>query len=261
MAVRAVPAALRKLRSGIARWQRLAPGGSGASAAARSRGTAERSALAATHDTTGHADAIDFLTEYTLRQPDATTCGSAALVLARMLADGQLSRQILGVRSAWGTDSDGVQARFAAEVLMTHGRTNRVRDCAGRLQIPWPRALGTLPSAAARYLGGGSIPGEPVPFASPYKVSVVDPSHRERAFQRLIASAGDGYPCPVYVGDGYSPRHVVLALPGSADGRIRYYEPSAGTLQNWDLALFTGPDFTVAGWPQPWLLVAPLTRR
>ena len=76
-----------------------------------------------------------------LVQPDQRSCGAAVLVVARMLADHGYGREVAAAES--------VTARFREEVLATHRRVTAPVE-GGRLQVPWPRALGTPPSLEVR---------------------------------------------------------------------------------------------------------------
>ena len=98
-----------------------------------------------------------------LVQPDRTTCGSACLVVARMLGDRDYARWLETGEAAGRTrDPRPRRRRFADEVLATHVRTNRWYGASGALQVAWPRSLGTAPWALAHELtvtGGTSTPG------------------------------------------------------------------------------------------------------
>jgi hypothetical protein len=103
---------------------------------------------------------------------------------------------------------------FADEVLTTHRRLNRV----------WPRALGTTPWAVARALGG-----------------------RVRRYRRaeVVAAVARG-PVPVYLGNRWSPRHVVLVLE-EHDGVPWAYNPAHGRLE----------PISASRWKHPWCAVLP----
>jgi hypothetical protein len=177
-----------------------------------------------------------------LAQPDGRTCGPSVLVSLRMLeSESYRDRVLLG-------GPEAARARFAAEVWAAHRTTNRVVDGRGRLQLPWTRALGTAPWALARHLGG--------------RVHlVVLRRRRAAAYDRLVASLRTGA-TPVYVGDRWTPRHVVLAV-AAGDDAISCYEPASGrrtrfTRDEWLDGRLTG----CGGWPLPWAVVgrSPLGR-
>lgn len=167
------------------------------------------------------------------RQPDATTCGSAVAVRARMLAE--------PAYDAWVRAAGDPAARFADEALRAHRRTNRAVDGSGSAQLPWPRAFGTAPWALARELPGDHTVG-----------LVLDPA---AAWHRLARA---GSPAPLYVGSRWLPRHVVLVLGTAGDDRLAVYEPSAGIDLVVHRAAFVGRRLRLAGWDVPWFTV---TRR
>jgi hypothetical protein len=187
-----------------------------------------------------------------LRQASPTTCGSASLLVARALADGEFAAWLLagaGERTG-AADDRPVAARFAAAEQAVKHRTNAVLGPAG-LQVPWPRALGTPPWGAAhemtritgrryraRYVG----PDSPAARAAGYD-----------AVDRVVAAGGTA---PMFVGDGASPRHVVLAV-GRTDGALRLYEPAAGEVVELPRDQYVGGGFRVAGWTMPWAVVVP----
>src|SRR5829696_230699 len=94
-----------------------------------------------------------------LLQPDRTTCGSACLVVARMLGDPSYAAW-LDTGAVEGRARDPRGRRFADEVLATHVRTNRWSTASGVRQVGWPRALGSAPWAVAHELSatGGTTP-------------------------------------------------------------------------------------------------------
>ncbi len=163
------------------------------------------------------------------RQPDPTTCGSAVLVRARMLADPAYDR--------WLRSAGDSAARFADEALRTHRRTNRALDARGRPQLPWPRALGTQPWALARELPG-----------SPRVTPVLD---RREAWARL---AGAQRPVALFVGNRLLPRHVVLVV--DADAEVAHvFEPSSGRTVTVAREAFLAGSLSLAGWDRPWFVV------
>ena len=178
-----------------------------------------------------------------LVQPDRRTCGPAALVSLRMLESPALRDRVLR------GGPEAARARFEAEVRVAHRRTHRVRDERGRLQLPWPPALGTAPWSLARLLDAH------VHLAAPRR-------RRAAAYDRLVASLRTG-PTPVYVGSRRLPRHVVLAVAVEGDA-IACYEPASGrrtrlTRAQWLRGELAGS----GGWPVPWFVVergAPLSR-
>jgi hypothetical protein len=165
-------------------------------------------------------------------QPDATTCGAAVLVVCRRLAGHPA-------------------VDFTRASLEMHRTTNRWRDVEGRWQLRWPLRFGTSPWATARLLNAG-----PELFGVRYRVAVLDPVHPERLFRQLSESVRRGYPCPLFVGDRWCPRHVILAVGIEPDG-LTVYEPSAGHLVRLSASGFATGRLGVAGWDEPWLAVLP----
>lgn len=102
---------------------------------------------------------------------------------------------------------------FSAEVLAMHRRLNRV----------WPRALGTTPWAVAHELGG-----------------------RVRPYRRAEVLAALPHWVPVYLGNRWLPRHVVLVLD-ERDGEPVVYNPAVGAVV----------PMSTSRWQQPWFAVLP----
>jgi hypothetical protein len=218
-----------------------------------------------------------------LVQPDQRTCGSASLTVARMV-----TRPAYAEFIATGTDPDTgrtvpgtIRRRFQAEALALHPRTNGFLDAQMRLQLPWPRALGTAPWAAANEMTAScGVPG------SSYSARLILPNRRGQAYDAVRDAAGDGHPVPVFVGNSWSPRHIVLALPpttlggraASASNRsvavaatrpgrwgrrrdhddgIAFYEPARGVRLTVDRRVFAEGRLELAGWSTPWFTVLP----
>ena len=97
-------------------------------------------------------------------QQSTTTCGSASLTVARMLVDPAFARWIrLGVdkdaKDDDVPDAHTVEQRFAAHEQVVARRTNALVGAGGRIQFPWPRALGTPPWGAIGELEyGAAVP-------------------------------------------------------------------------------------------------------
>src|SRR5690606_27149948 len=133
-------------------------------------------------------------------QPDRRSCGAAVLVVDEALANPAYARRVVA----------GGPRRFAEEVLAMHRRATGPVDVAGRLQLPWPRALGTPPWAVARQLDARR--------GVRHVVRVVGPWRRRGAWRELVAAVRVAGPAPVYVGSPLLPRHVLLALPPAPPG-------------------------------------------
>ena len=193
-----------------------------------------------------------------LVQPDPTTCGSCALVVARMLNDPSYAAFI-----ADGTDpppgssiTGGARGRFARESLAMHTATSGNRDRAGHLQMPWPSRFGTRPWALAREMTHRA--GR---RGTTYVALPILPNGRVSAISRLAALSADGEATPLYVGSTWTPRHVVLVLPGETDDAgqdaLRIYDPANGRRYPVTAKAFTDATLDVAGWKVPWVMVVP----
>jgi hypothetical protein len=166
-----------------------------------------------------------------LTQPDQRTCGPSSLVAAHMLLDPAYR-----------------PASFGADVLALH-RQLTATTAFGHVQLPWPRALGTPPWAAARAMSSyaGVL----------HRTRVVRFGDRSGDFAALLAAVDAGHPAPVYVGSPWLPRHVVLAVAPRASG-LQVYNPAHGTLVDVDRAAFEAGGLTTLGsWTVPWFVVVP----
>jgi len=173
------------------------------------------------------------------RQTDATTCGSAVLVmlaatgdpaLAAWLETGELGAGRRPPEVPPGTVTGGAAERFAAAQRHVKGATGR--RALGPLS--WPAGLGTPPWTAARQ---ARFPGVR------YRVRAVDDAAEEAATILGLVEAANrrGQPVPLCVGGDIRgglahavPRHVVLAVPpppgAGLPGVLQVYEPSAGSV-------------------------------
>ena len=163
-----------------------------------------------------------------LRQPDQRTCGPSALVAARMLVDHEFA-----------------PASFATEVRALH-RELTAPVAFGRTQLPWPRALGTPPWAAARAMSAYT--------GRPYRTRIARLGSRGDDFEAVGAAVSEGHPCPLYVGSRWLPRHVILAVASSSSG-VQVYNPAGGTVTEVTQAAFETS--SLGRWPTPWFVVVP----
>ena len=190
-------------------------------------------------------------------QQSPVTCGSACLTVARMLVNPQFAR--------WITTGEGPRVdappgdteaeRFAAYERVVMDRTNRLYAGGRRLNVPWPRALGTPPWGAKKELEfGASRRG------TRYTVEVLrtDLAKRLRAdHARLVEVVDDGEPALLYVGNAVLPRHVVLVLPGDGDRVLDVYDPTTGLVTLLDEESFAARRLRLSGWDVPWFAVQP----
>lgn len=190
------------------------------------------------------------------RQCSSVTCGSAALVVARMLRDPGYAAGLLG-------DPNGAAGRFAAAERWVHRRTNAVVGPGGRLQLPWPRSLGTPPWGARHELESGAVA-----TGVRYRTRWVRWSRVAlgEAFAALHQVAMPDRPGVLFVGSSWLPRHTVLVIgsavevvgdPGAAPvTSLTVYEPSSGqviSLTPDDLERHT----PIAGWRRCWVALIP----
>ena len=166
-------------------------------------------------------------------QPDQRSCGAACLVVARALDEPAYAARVVSAST------------FRAEVLAMHSRTTSLADVTGRLQPPWPRALGTPPWAVARQLAGTS--------GVAHQVQPVRLRDGEAAYDELV---GLPRPAALYVGSSWLPRHVVLVLDGTPDA-LRVYEPSRGVVVTVGRERFVEHRLALAGWDTRWFSVLP----
>ena len=190
-------------------------------------------------------------------QQSPVTCGSAALTVARMLADPAFARWVVaGVgRDGGPPDGRGEQARFAEYERVVMGRTNALVGSGGRLQLPWPRALGTPPWGARRELETLAAAG-----GSPYQLRLVrfaSAATLGATYRQLGHLVCDGRQALLYLGNALAPRHVTLVLPGDGDAVLDVYDPATGTVTALDEDRYVTRRLALAGWDVPWVLVHP----
>lgn len=198
----------------------------------------------------------DVAPDGTLRQPDQRSCGAAVLVRERMLRDPAYSAAVQdGVHPVTGHRlvGDGPAARFAREVVAMHRRVTGVVDATGRLQVPWPRALGTPPWAVAGQLTGSR--------GVPHLVRPVRLGRRRAAAPEQVRSCLEaGWTVPLYVGSPLLPRHVVLVVGADGDA-LHAYDPARGRRVRIVESRLVEGRLDVAGWSTPWCLVLASTDR
>jgi len=119
----------------------------------------------------------------------------------------------------------------------------------------WPEALGTPPWGAAALATLGS----PTAYES-VLYDDQDPALVRKLMSRAGEAANNGTPVPFYVGDDYTPRHVML-ITGYADGYYTVYEPGSGSITRVpeSVMLGTGTPGAFGGWSHIDYLVLPVT--
>jgi len=161
-----------------------------------------------------------------LRQPDGRSCGAASVLGARALL------------SAWRPE------RPQEEIAEEHRLLTSSRSPRDRLQLPWPRALGTPPWAVANALR--ALTGDHIAtvFVRPRPAIGYDVL-REQLHTR---------PVGVYLGSRWLPRHVVLAV-GAVEGGIEVFDPAAGRLVTVTAQRWIEHRVDIAGWSHTWFVV------
>ena len=177
-----------------------------------------------------------------MRQPDQRSCGPSSVVAARMLID----------RSYADAVRDARDDRFASDVLDTHRRATSA-IVAGRLQVPWPRALGTPPWAVARELSAVAAPGVPARRYG-WHLALFRP---RVAFDRAAVSVDAGRPVGLYVGNAWLPRHVVLVVGRAAEDTLWVYDPARGARVEVTRASVESRALTFGRWDRVWFDVSP----
>lgn len=190
-------------------------------------------------------------------QQSPVTCGSACLTVARMLVSPAFARWIVrgeGPRLD-APPAATEQERFAAYERVVLKRTNGLYAGGGRLNAPWPPALGTPPWGARKELEfGASRRG------TTYEILPVRQLTRRRlraAYSRMVDVVVDGEPALLYLGSALLPRHVVLVLPGDGERVLDVYDPATGRVSVLDQGRFAARQLRIAGWDVPWLVVQP----
>ncbi|SHN21070.1 hypothetical protein [Cryptosporangium aurantiacum] len=131
-------------------------------------------------------------------QTDGTTCGTTAIMLARVLADPQYAQELAD------GGPDAFTQRLVAEQRRLHRWTNRL----------WPQALGTTPWGVRRGLAEQA--------GHRYRIRWT------RSADKIVAAVDAGYPVPLLVGNCY-PAHYLLVVAHEAD-QLLVYNPAGGRL-------------------------------
>jgi hypothetical protein len=175
-----------------------------------------------------------------LVQPDGRSCGAAVLVAAQLLTTPPPAGP--AATPEW----------FRTEVLALHRRITSARDVSGRWQVPWPRQIGTPPWAIAHHLS--TVTGRP------HHTRLV--RNRSTAFEEILTAATNGSPVPLYVGNRWLPRHVVLVTGFELeDDALRCYDPARGAVVNVASEAFESGWLELSRWDRPWFTVLPRWRR
>ncbi len=190
-------------------------------------------------------------------QQSTTTCGAACLTVARMLVDPRFAHWIIEGEGPFPTlpQLPTVAERFASYERVVHRRTNSLYTGGERLNLPWPRMLGTPPWGARKELEFGAARR-----GTAYEIEVLRwerPRALEERFDRLLDVVADGEPALLYVGEPRLPRHVVLILPDEGDRNLEVYDPGSGRVTALTQEAFAGRSVNLSGWSVPWFAVQP----
>ena len=191
------------------------------------------------------------------RQQSPVTCGATVLTVVRALVDPTLARWLAGEDTRPDLPAAPTpEARLAAYEAIVHGRTTSVRGPGGRLQAPWPRALGTPPWGAQAELESGAAAA-----GTRYRVRLLRLAGRRElgeAVARLTDVVAAGSPAVLYVGSRSMPRHVALVVPGETGPAV--YDPGYGRVQPLRTDELVGHRLDIGGWAVPWFVIEPTGR-
>ncbi len=192
-------------------------------------------------------------------QQSAVSCGAACLAVARMLCDPMVSRWVIdGVDSARRRPTragEGPAERFARLERHIQRRTNSMLSYPGRVQPPWPRALGTAPwGALAELERHGAVD------SSRYELLLarhLDAGDLGQLFDNVVARLRPGSPALLYVGNELAPRHVCLMFRDALSATVLVYEPSSGAVVLPSREAFAQGCLDLGGWDRAWFVLAP----
>jgi hypothetical protein len=159
-----------------------------------------------------------------------------------------------------GSPSGDTEAeRFAAYERVVMRRTNGLFAGPGRVNLPWPRALGTPPWGAKRELEyGAAATGTLYDVVALRQLSGAG---LRSAFECLLDVVAEGEPGLLYVGNARLPRHVVLVLPGDGDRVLDVYDPGTGRVGHLRRDTVVEHRLGLSGWDVPWFAVQPTGHR
>ena len=172
------------------------------------------------------------------------------------------------------TDSRSESERFAEHERAVMNRTNGIRAAGGKLNVPWPRALGTPPWGAEKELEDGAA--RPGAAYATRLVRLGSSDALRDVHRELVHLVREGLPALLYIGNAWAPRHVTLVLPGGGagdgsgdnggvggpgsggpNGGLDVYDPATGSVTELDLERFASRTLAIAGWNVPWITVQP----
>ena len=182
-----------------------------------------------------------------LPQPDDVSCGAASSVVARVVRDEAYAALLLeGSATVPGFATVGTALdRFRSETLAMHRRIIGPVAATGGLQMPWPSKLGTPPWAVANQLSAGSVRYRWRPALGGLPVSAI----------RSAVLAG--HPAAAYVGNLWSPRHVVLVVGAEDDGGLAVFDPWPGQVVTLTPSQLAQGSLPFGRWNRAWFVVLP----
>jgi hypothetical protein len=165
------------------------------------------------------------------------------------------------------TDVRSQSERFAEHERTVMSRTNGWRAADGRLNLPWPHAVGTPPWGAKKELESSQLGMT----GADYTMRVLglgSATALREAHRILVGLVREGLPALLYVGNTWMPRHVTLVLPGDRQGAggskdvgvLDVYDPATGSVTGLDPDRFATRKLAIAGWNVPWITVQPRPR-
>lgn len=181
------------------------------------------------------------------RQASRTTCGSSTVAMFRVLTDRGYADSLLQ-----GPPGEIAQ-RWARLEKAVQASTNSLSSGSG-LRLPWPTALGTPTwglRAALDDLGRSRGLRFTVVRVDGTRADEVD-----AALARVDAAVARGIPVPVYVGNGLTPRHVVLAV-ATGPGWVDLYDPGHGRRSRVQREALRTGRARISGWDLLWAVVTP----
>jgi len=177
-----------------------------------------------------------------------------------MLVSPEFARWIVsGVDPRGGPpDSRSEPERFAAREREVMNRTNGIHAAGGKLNIPWPQAMGTPPWGAEKELEDGAA--RPGAAYAMRLVRLASTGALREVHRDLVGLVREGLPALLYIGNTWLPRHVTLVLPANGpggDAQLDVYDPATGSVTELAPERFASHTLDIAGWNVPWITVQP----
>jgi hypothetical protein len=149
--------------------------------------------------------------------------------------------------------------RFAEHEREVMSRTNGIHAAGGKLNIPWPQALGTPPWGAEKELECRALGMNGAEYTMRL-VRLRSSVGLRDAYREMVSLVREGLPALLYIGNTRLPRHVTLLLPGEGGAQLDVYDPATGSVTDLAPERFAGRTLGIAGWNVPWITVQPRTK-